>query len=94
MKRYEFPTPRLALGIAAVALPRSPWRIAGRPGEPRGRRPARSRRWQTPRQSGRAESDRTEMIVTPSRIDVIARARRRPPRRRAVTTPGQGKQQV
>lgn len=69
MKRYDFPTPRLALGVAAVALAALtlgaslvvPANLEASPGV------------QSLVADAAADAQyRTEVIVTPTRIDVIA----------------------
>jgi len=68
MKRYDFPTPRLAFGLAAVALAAL---TLGAAAVPASLEPARDA---PPLVANAAadESYRTEVIVTPTRIDVIA----------------------
>ena len=71
MKRYDFPTPRLAFGLAAVAL--AALTLGAALVVPASLEPARDA---PPLVANAAadESYRTEVIVTPTRIDVIARA--------------------
>ena len=81
MKRYDFPTPRLAFGIAAVALTALTLTVslvipANLEVAPDARSivatpvatPAATRA--APRAA--TESDRTDMVVTTSRIEVVA----------------------
>jgi hypothetical protein len=88
MKRYDFPTPRLAFGLAAVGL--TALTLATALVVPASLEPARDA---APLVANAAadESYRTEVIVTPTRIDVIAvrtsttaaaPARDAPPKRR------------
>lgn len=91
MKRYDFPTPRLALGVAAVALAALtlgaslvvPANLEASPGV----------------QSLMADAAadalyRTEVIVTPTRIDVIAVRRSTTAAAPAHDARAKGKQQV
>ena len=69
MKRYDFPTPRLAFGLAAVAL--AALTLGAALAVPVSLEPARD----APPLLANAAADgsyRTEVIVTPTRIDVIA----------------------
>jgi hypothetical protein len=69
MKRYDFPTPRLAFGLAAVAL--TALTLATALVVPASLEPARAA---PPLVANAAADDsyRTEVVVTPTRIDVIA----------------------
>lgn len=69
MKRYDFPTPRLALGLAAVAL--TALTLGTALFVPAALEPARDA---PPLVANAAADDsyRTEVVVTPTRIDVIA----------------------
>jgi hypothetical protein len=77
MKRYEFPTPRLAFGIAAVALTALTLTVSlVVPANLEVAPDARSivaTPVATPAATRAAtESDRTDMVVTTSRIEVVA----------------------
>ena len=69
MKRYDFPTPRLAFGLAAVAL--TALTLGTALVVPAALEPARDA---PPLVANAAADDsyRTEVVVTPTRIDVIA----------------------
>lgn len=77
MKRYQFPTPRLAFGIAAVALTALTLTVslvvpANLEVAPDARSVVATSVATPAATRAATESDRTEMVVTTSRIEVVA----------------------